>query len=324
MITTQQVDARLDVTLLEHLHLHLHNKGDQATQITRRQLKQLFEEGKVLLHGVPTKPSRLLSPGQQYEVIILGWNPAKPKSIHAHPSLKGSFIPVVYEDQNLLILHKPTGVPSAPHKSSETETAVGSALAHFPDLIHAEGSPLEPGLIHRLDTGTSGLLLFTKNKEEYLRVKTLWQNREVKKTYRALVDLKNPLRPFPLTLNAPLAHDAKSSTRMIALNNNLKMRSTQYRGTPLKAVTHLLEGIKLNKSLADLTLELETGVMHQIRCHLASQGWPIVGDFVYKGPRSERLWLHAWRLELSLKSGTVLNLEAKLPEGWKQATAKAY
>src|SRR5690606_29289920 len=84
-------------------------------------------------------------------------------STEALPSPEGSFITVIYEDEDLLVLNKPSGIPSVPHSAVETKTAVGSALAHYPRLAGVGTRPLEPGLLHRLDTGTSGCLAFAKN-----------------------------------------------------------------------------------------------------------------------------------------------------------------
>src|ERR671925_567284 len=85
-------------------------------------------------------------------------------------SKRGPFLPMIYEDETLLVIHKASGVPSVPHDEDETETAVGAALAHTSALIGIGNRPLEPGLLHRLDTGTSGLLVFAKSQAEFTRL----------------------------------------------------------------------------------------------------------------------------------------------------------
>ena len=237
------------------------------------------------------------------------------------------FLPVVYEDEEILVLHKHSGVPSAPLQASESHTAVGSALAHFPALQDVSGRrPLEPGLIHRLDTGTSGLLVFAKTIQELERLIEVWKARRVKKTYRARVTKRTRSNELPGDPRAPvtwsqgLAHSAKSSKRMLVLDPSVRpTRNSEIRGKPLPAITHLRQvrpdpsNSSPSSSGWDFELEIETGVMHQIRAHLAHAGFPIQGDSIYGGIESSRLWLHAWRLELPLCSGVKLVLEAALP-----------
>lgn len=240
--------------------------------------------------------------------------------LRAAPSPQGCFLPVLYEDEDILILHKHSGVPSVPHSSTETNTAVNAALAHFPNLSQVGDNPLEAGALHRLDTGTSGILVFAKKQEEFIRLREAWKKRKVKKIYRALVDLRSPPPPkIPYRIDFPLAHDAKSSKRMIALVPNKPIHSNRIRGNPRPAVTWIRK-----VSGSDFEIEIETGVLHQIRCHLAALGWPIWGDPLYfkakdeKIPpfRQDRLWLHAWRLQLPLKNAVSLTIESDLPEGW--------
>lgn len=240
---------------------------------------------------------------------------------------------ILYEDRTLLILNKPSGTPSAPINELETETAVHLALNYFPQLQGVGDKPLEPGLVHRLDTGTSGALVFAKTQAEFQRLKQLWRERKVTKIYRAVAhpaeDTPSPvLKRLPLRVDFPLAHHAKSKKKMIALTQP-SMR--HFRGRPIPAVTHVLESFPLQQKaispelapgLLDLTIEIETGVMHQIRCHLQALGMPIWGDPVYERAsaaplvRATRLWLHAWKIGIPSASGELLQIEAPLPEDW--------
>ncbi len=228
---------------------------------------------------------------------------------------------VLYEDSELLILNKRSGVPSAPHSPDETGTAVEAALHLCPSLIGVGEKNLEPGLVHRLDTGTSGVLVFAKTQAEFQRLKQIWKDRRVEKIYRAMTMRDSPLPSLPAQIDYPLAHDAKSKKKMIAL---LNPKWRHYRGKPIPALTRILNGFKLGSSeLFDLTVQIETGVMHQIRCHLDAWGAPIWGDPIYgktkpnpiKAP-AERLWLHAWKLGFHAAAGHWLEVEAPLPENW--------
>ncbi len=314
-LSVDQPSIRLDLALLEALKL-------RQIEISRNSLKSAFHEKKLFYRGIPAKPSQILFLGT-HEVTWKNWNPDHFAPPQAHASERGCFLPVVYEDENLLVLNKETKIPSIPHLTSETETAVGAALARCPDLVHVGRKGLEPGIIHRLDTDTSGLLVFAKTQEEFERLSLEWKKREVEKYYRAWVKISSPLPAPPVRLDFPLAHDAHSSKKMIGLN---KPTRNAIRGKPLPAVTTILalhKTVEVEESQAtshetytDLEIQIETGVMHQIRCHLSTMGWPIVGDQTYRGDHSERLWLHAWRLKLPLKNGVWLTLEAALPEGW--------
>lgn len=256
----------------------------------------------------------------------------EPELLNASASRKGAFLPVIYEDEDLLVLHKASGVPSVPHSPQETETAVGAALAHAPQLAGIQGArPLEPGLLHRLDTLTSGILAFAKSTSEYERLRGVWRANQVRKVYRARVPaVANPralhrVAPLaelrePMELAFPLGRDPKSSRRMLALVG--RAANTRIRGKPLAALTKI-QRVQTGplqpgrEASLELELEIRTGVMHQIRVTLAAIGYPIVGDPIYRGSASERLWLHAWRLELPLKSGVQLKLQAALPDGWQ-------
>jgi 23S rRNA pseudouridine1911/1915/1917 synthase len=207
-----------------------------------------------------------------------------------------SLVPVVYEDSELLILDKPPGMPSCPHSFSETDTAVNHALAHYPELPNTH--PLEPGLLHRLDTGTSGWLAFAKTAKAFERFKQAWKTGKVRKFYVARVQ-RPPVFALPFTIETPLGHDAKSSRRMRAIEGGKPGKTHRLcRGKLLEARTTLMSCTKLEENVFELKIELHTGVMHQIRAHLAHLGMPIIGDTLYGGVPGERMWLHSPLLEL--------------------------
>lgn len=240
---------------------------------------------------------------------------------------------VIYEDEDLLILNKPSGMPSLPHSEAELDdapTAVGAALSHCPELRQVGARPLEPGLLHRLDTGTSGLLAFAKSDTEYERLRLAWREGRVRKHYRAWVRPFEPGTPppaIPLRLELELGHDVSSSRRMRVVPPRLSPREAEswrrrkLRGKALPTVTELLRIHRSDAARLDLEVAIGTGVMHQIRATLQFLGWPIVGDPVYRvrGGSPEpgaRLWLHAWKLGLPLRDGATLELMAALPQDW--------
>lgn len=233
------------------------------------------------------------------------------------PAILTSALSVLFEDDVLLVVNKPSGLPSAPLEPGEP-SAVTQALAYEPQLARVQGlKPEEPGLLHRLDTGTSGLLVFAKTQDAFDRLRGSWKLHHTQKTYRALVQA-NPEKPLPrlsYELALPLAHHPKSAKRMIALFPGKKL---SHRGKPLAARTTLRTAHPHGTpGLLDLELELHTGVMHQLRVHLQALGHPILGDALYGGAEAPRIHLHAWRLELPHPSlPLLLSLESALPADW--------
>jgi 23S rRNA pseudouridine1911/1915/1917 synthase len=286
-------------------------------------MKPWFEAGKIRIAGRRMRSSDYLKAGA-HEIEILDWlKLVRAAAPEASASKRGSFLPIAYEDDDLLALNKASGVASLPLDSNETETAVSSALAHFPKLSEL-GMGLEPGLLHRLDTGTSGLLLFAKSSEEFERLRGLWRSSAVTKLYRTIAWRGDELIPaLPYHLELQVGHSAKSSRRMLVVSAGEESR---VRGKPLSAETTLLTSKEIlgEPKLVDLELAIHTGVMHQIRCSLAHLRLPILGDPIYcpveearTHPLSlSRLWLHHWNLRLPLRSGKELQIDAPLPAGW--------
>ncbi len=220
----------------------------------------------------------------------------------------------IFENDAILVLNKPSGLPSArlPKSPPDEVTAVDWALERFPEIHGVGFSEHEAGLVHRLDTGTSGLLVFAKTQKSFEHLRGIWERREVRKIYRAICVPNAEATPIPDRITLPLAHHVKSAKKMICILPGKE--HYKYRGKLLPAETIILHKEKLKnhpQDVLDITLEIKTGVMHQIRCHLAELDHPILGDSIYGGQPSTRLWLHAWRLELD-----GLILEAPLPEKW--------
>jgi 23S rRNA pseudouridine1911/1915/1917 synthase len=323
-------------------------------ELSRAALKILFREKRVRLLaqesadlGRALSASDDLFPGTHL-IKILDWNPEADLSPEPSHGTDTEQLPVLYEDEDLLILHKSSGTPSVPLKPHETKTAVSSAIRYlkntqqgdslqrFLEIGKASGHPLEAGLLHRLDTGTSGALAFAKNQTEFDRIRALWKTSKIRKFYRAItlagqakvLDAKLSQLPFQIT--TPIGHDPKSAKRMQTIQNPRDLRNI--RGKPLDAITHVLSARRVEQNsiqLFDLRIEIETGVMHQIRVHLASMGLPILGDPLYgpvsgpygpvSGPdtiAAPRLLLHHERLELPLRSGAMLSVQAGHPSDW--------
>lgn len=281
--------TRLDQILTQQLRLQFPD-----LPLSRSWLKPLFQSDSIRVGGRKSAAAAIPSKGA-HAVEIEGWDAKSlQREFTAQPAPHGSFIPIAYEDDFLLILDKPAGTPSTPHSGLETDTAVNSALAHCPALAEVGNSTLEPGLLHRLDTATRGLLAFAKRSDEYERVKALWRSGEVSKIYRAWV-ARAPAESF---IDFPLGHDAKSAKKMIAIQTEEDW--DQIRGNPSQCATEILDTQPEGKGRVRLAIQLHGGAMHQIRCHLAAVGCPVIGDTLYGGAPAPRLELQAWTLIIPL------------------------
>jgi len=236
---------------------------------------------------------------------------------------------IVYEDADCLVINKPTGLTV--HKTSPDDpqiTVVDLLLEKYPEIagigdhsMDSANSPqvntdlvnsLRPGIVHRLDKETSGLMIIAKNQPAFDYLKALFKEREIKKTYLALVfgQLKNESG----TIDLPLGKIGTKSTTQISGQKELTERSAI---TDYKVLEYyLLDPI----SYSLLEVSPHTGRTHQIRVHLKSIGHPIVGDKLYAGKRHlapaglNRLFLHAQRLAFTTPSGSNMVLEVDLPE----------
>jgi 23S rRNA pseudouridine1911/1915/1917 synthase len=214
------------------------------------------------------------------------------------------------------VLNKPSGIASVTQDPSHPETAMGWALAKFPELAKIIRKPgkKEAGLLNRLDTGTSGILIFAKDQKTFDLAWNLWKSSQIQKIYRCLVTSPASLQ----TISYPLTKHPRSSKKMLAI-----IRKSQHvRDRLFPATTHLLKKhgppSDHQQQIIDLEVQIVTGVRHQIRAHLAAIHCPILGDLLYRGKPSNRLWLHAWTLTLKFPDQK-FHWEAPLPQTWIEA-----
>ena len=274
--------------------------------LTRSRVRRLIDEGLVTVDGrQPTKAGVKLDAGQRVQVVL---PPPEPTGLEPEP------IPlrVVYEDADLLVVDKPAGLPVHPSPGHTRHTLVQGVLARCPDLSSVGGA-LRPGIVHRLDKDTSGLIIVAKNDAAHLSLARQLKERQVEKTYLALVDGR--VDPAEAVIDAPIGRHPRHRKRMAVVAGGREAR-TGYRLLREVAGRSLLE------------VRPETGRTHQVRVHLASIGHPVVGDPVY-GRRGAapaglpRQFLHAWRLAFRHpRTGERLDQEAPLPEELARALAE--
>lgn len=255
---------------------------------SRSFLQMLVKDGFVMVSGKPARSAHLLGPRQKVTVTF-----PEPKSMNLKPKDMG--LDIVYEDKDLLVINKPPGLvvhPGVGDTHSE-DSLVNAILHHCGKDLSGIGGVKRPGIVHRLDKDTSGLIVVAKNDNAHRSLTDQFKNREVKKTYIAL--LVGHLEPAKGSIEAPIGRDPANRKKMAVVRESEgKMAITKYR---------VLEYLK-DFTLVDISLL--TGRTHQIRVHFTSIGFPLVGDPMYGRDKMNkyfdkeygltRVFLHAAKL----------------------------
>ena len=277
-----------------------------AAGLSRSYVQRLIAEGRLTSGGAAIKANAVLRAGDELELDV--------PEVRAL-ELEAEAIPltVVYEDDDLLIIDKPAGLVVHPAPGHASGTLVNALLARKGSFGGIAGVA-RPGIVHRLDRDTSGLIMVARNDAAQAHLMAQLKARRVKKTYLALV--AGSVGAAVGRIEAPIGRDPRHRTRMAVVADG-RASVTGYR------VRERFEGWTL------LELDLVTGRTHQIRVHLAAIGHPVAGDPIYatglarRGPEGlGRLFLHAWRLELMAPSGDrLIRAEAPLPDDLQAALA---
>jgi 23S rRNA pseudouridine1911/1915/1917 synthase len=233
--------------------------------LSREHIRKHIRKGGVTVDGQPAKPSTRLTPGQTIRLPSM----EPPADVRLEP--EPIPLQVLFEDDDLLIIHKPAGMVVHPGAGVRTGTLVQALLHHLPGWKGVGGAD-RPGILHRLDKGTSGLLVVAKSHRAYNNLQKQIQQREVRRLYVALA-WGCPAEPTG-TIEAPIGRDPRHRQRMAVVVKGGKDASTDF------------ERIRVFDTLSLLRVCLRTGRTHQIRVHLASVGHPIFGDVTYGGGRS--------------------------------------
>lgn len=294
IVEKEEIGKRLDA------YLSLKNE-----KISRTMVQKLIEEGNILVNGKNPKASYKVSEGDKITLEEI-----EPKEI----SLKAQDIAVdiIYEDKDIIVVNKPKGLVVHPANGNPDGTLVNAIMAICKGSLSGIGGEIRPGIVHRLDKDTSGIIIIAKNDEAHINLSEQIKNREVKKTYIALV--RGFVKENEATINMPIGRSPKDRKKMAVVKNGKN------------AITHIKVLERFNNYTL-LQVNIETGRTHQIRVHLSEIGYPIVGDYTYSNGKNEfgivGQCLHAKSLKFRHPiTNKEMYLEAELPQYFKDVIRK--
>ena len=271
--------------------------ADQCSELSRAKVQRLIREGRVQVNGAPAKASYYPAPGDLVRVQI-------PQAGPNRPAPEDIPLRIIFEDEHLLVVDKPPGMVVHPSPGHSSGTLVNALLAHRPDLAQADLDPQRPGIVHRLDRDTSGLIVVATSGEVQLALQAQFQARQVRKVYLVLVHGR--LTPERAAIEAPIGRHPRNRKRMAVVVEGGRYARTEYQ------VREYVEECTLVEAMP------QTGRTHQVRVHFSSIGHPVVGDKVYGSRRRPvavpRQFLHAWRLAFKHPvEGQNLEFTSELP-----------
>ena len=294
VVEIEQVGKRLDLFVISVIK-----------DLSRMNAKRLIEDGNVQVNSKNSKVSYKVQNGDIIEIHI-----PEAKQL----DLKAQEIPieVVYEDSDIIVVNKHKGLVVHPANGNWDGTLVNAIMAICKDSLSGIGGEVRPGIVHRLDKDTSGLLIIAKNDKAHINMSNEIKNREVKKVYIALV--RGIVAENEATINMPIGRSNKDRKKMAVVKNGKE------------AITHF-KVIKRFDKYTLLEVKIDTGRTHQIRVHLSEIGHPVVGDEIYSNGKNEfgvhGQLLHAKSLDFKHPiTGKDMHLEAELPEEFKNILKK--
>ena len=273
--------------------------------ISRAMVQKYIQEGNVLVNEVAKKDSYKVQLGDEIEVNI-----PEAKEIGLKP--EKIELEIVYEDNDIIVVNKPKGLVVHPANGNPDGTLVNAIMAICKDSLSGIGGEIRPGIVHRLDKDTSGLIIVAKNDQAHINMSKEIKDRQVKKIYIALV--RGRVAENEATINMPIGRSTKDRKKMAVRKDGKE------------AITHF-KVIKRYHNYTLLEVKIDTGRTHQIRVHMAEIGHPVVGDMVYSSGKNEfgveGQMLHAKSLDFKHPiTGKQMHLEAELPQYFKDVLYK--
>ena len=278
----------------------------QCPTLSRSALQNLIEQGLVTCGGAPVRKNARTEAGAVYAVTL-------PEARPVETAAQDIPLDIVYEDGDVLVINKPKGLVVHPAAGHEDGTLVNALLAHCGDSLSGVGGERRPGIVHRIDKDTSGLLVAAKNDFAHLALSAQLADHTMARTYEAVVC--GNLREDAGTVDAPIGRHPTDRKRMAVTQKNAR-----------RAVTHWSVIARYN-GYTHIRCELETGRTHQIRVHMAHIGHPLLGDLVYGHKRPEKglsgQCLHARALRfLHPRTGELVTFTCPLPDYFQDVLAR--
>lgn len=298
--TSEQIGSRLDLFV------------SQVVEISRSAAVKLIESGEVTVNGKPSEKKRTVNASDVIEITL-------PEPEEYEVEAENIPLNIVYEDDMIIVINKPSGMVVHPAPGNYSGTLVNALLYHCKDSLSGIGGVMRPGIVHRIDKDTSGLLVVAKCDKAHAALSEELSYHGIEREYHALV--RGGFKNESGTVDLPIGRHPQDRKKMAVL--------TQPGAIAREAVTHY-EVIRSYGQISYLRLRLETGRTHQIRVHMSHTGHPLLGDEVY-GPSSKTLIekhhpalfdgqiLHAKRLTLTHPgTGERMTFECELPDNFKK------
>lgn len=294
-VKAQESGERIDA-LLAHM----------LPELTRSAAQRLLEDGQVTMQGRPLRKNHKSRAGEEYEIIL-----PPPQLTELVP--QDIPLDVVYEDEDLIVINKPRGMVVHPAPGHPDGTLVNALLHHCAGSLSGIGGEQRPGIVHRIDKDTSGLLIVAKNDFAHQALSAQLADRSLSRVYEAVV--RGNFREDEGKVDRPIGRHPTDRKRMAVTEKNSRPAVTHYR---------VLERYR---GYCRIQFRLETGRTHQIRVHMASLGHSLLGDFVYGAPSPEKglegQCLHARELKfIHPRTGEAVHLVTELPEYFRDVLAK--
>jgi len=275
------------------------------TELSRVMVQKLIEENEILVNNKPQKSSYKVFAGDEITINI-------PEAKNTTIEAKEIPLNIIYEDKDILVINKQKGLVVHPGVGNYDETLVNAIMAHCKGELSGIGGEIRPGIVHRLDKNTTGILIIAKNDKAHINLSKQIQDRKVKKIYIALV--RGVITENEATIDMPIGRSTKDRKKM-AVNKRGK-----------NAITHF-KVLKRYDKYSLVEIHIETGRTHQIRVHMAEIGHPVIGDDTYSNGKNEfginGQLLHAKSLEFIHPTlNQKMYLEAPLPDFFEDILRK--
>ncbi len=282
--------------------------GFLSGEVSRSRLEESFDKGEVKINGEPIAKKRILETGDTVELLIPELPPVEIRPVDIP-------VEILYEDDDVVIVNKPAGMTVHPGSGTGEDTLVHAMMHHCKGRLSQAGGAMRPGIVHRLDKETSGVMIMAKTDEAYYNLVKAFSARDMEKTYLALVCGVPHLRAG--TVKKAIARHPEFRTKMCATNDQ--------NGRDARTDWEMIESFGSDAAL--LKCRIHTGRTHQIRVHLSSIGYPIIGDYTYNFQKNKmkkieapkRVMLHAYSLKLMhpVKESLELSFKAEPPQDFK-------